>query len=143
MQPPRHGATSAHDTGIIRLEQPCGAFKISAQAHFAGKDLCVLILGGDKPHVGCVSLGIPRESLNKPGERSATVSTLNVTGHKDDTVGNLFAQYLATRLGCVVAVTCGIHVEQADAADINDLIRATQELLKKLESYLCREPDKL
>ncbi|MDR1659680.1 MAG: hypothetical protein LBR94_04980 [Desulfovibrio sp.] len=90
-------------------ERECLGSKLSARAAFVGGDLWVLVSGGENPHIGSVSVGIPRKSLTGDGGDSATVSTFNVTGHKDDVVGNLFAARLASEFRCTVSVSCGIH----------------------------------
>lgn len=60
-----------------------------------GNDCSVSFFGGDKAHIGCAVLAIPRESLLENGEVSCTISTLNVTGHKDDEIARLIAKKIA------------------------------------------------
>ncbi|WP_347562550.1 hypothetical protein [Clostridium sp. AWRP] len=42
------------------------------------KDLCVIISGGDIPHIDSVTLSIPRPSLSDSNKRSATMLVLNL-----------------------------------------------------------------
>lgn len=77
-----------------------------------GSDVALAICGGQKPHIGCTVLAIPRPSLTGSG-RSATVSTLNRTGHKDDVVAAAVAHAVAAELNCAVSCSCGIHVDGA------------------------------
>jgi hypothetical protein len=112
-----------------------GAFLV-ARAFFAGSDLCVLVCGGEAPHIGCVSIGIPRTSLTGDGSSSATVSTYSVTGHKDDVVGNLFAKRLASSLKCVVSVTCGIHYHNASPEVLSSVLQEAEALLEELVAAL-------
>lgn len=77
-----------------------------------GEDVALAIYGGQRPHIGCTVLAVPRPSLSGTG-RSATVSTLNRTGHKDDVVAAAVAKQVAARLDCAVSCSCGIHVDHA------------------------------
>lgn len=88
---------------IMVLDRP-----IDIEITWVGEDLSVLVTGGDKPHIGSISMATPRESLTGIGQ-SATVSTFVYPGHKDDVVGNQFAKALCVKHGCKVVVTCGIH----------------------------------
>jgi hypothetical protein len=86
-----------------------------------GADLAVLISGGDSPHIGAVALGIPRPSLRNAGRRSASVSLITVTGHKDDEVVRKGAGKLAAALGVLVTVSCGIHVNNMSAPELKNI----------------------
>lgn len=113
-------------------EVTCLGKAIVAQAERMGNDLCVMVTGGEEPHFGSVSLGISRKSLTGSGETSATVSTMNMTGHKDDAVGNRFAERLAVAFECRAIVSCGIHYEGAEAKDLSVIRDSTEDLLNKL-----------
>ena len=65
--------------------------KLKVQVNRLGQDYNIVLQGGDKPHIGCTVLSVPRPSLTGDGSISATSSTLNVTGHKDD----ILCRYLA------------------------------------------------
>jgi hypothetical protein len=77
-----------------------------------GDDVALAVYGGERPHIGCTVLAVPRESLTGTG-RSATMSTLNRMGHKDDVVATAVAQQVAARLDCAVSCSCGIHIDRA------------------------------
>ncbi|WP_199883892.1 prenylated flavin chaperone LpdD [Anaerosinus massiliensis] len=112
-----------------------GRIKITLQAVPVGNDLCVILYGGDAPHIGCVTLSVPRPGLKDKTATSATTSVLNVIGHKDDEAARYVSCVLASKLNKNVVVTCGIHVE-----DITDEeIRITIELLKDLTNKLIQQ----
>lgn len=77
--------------------------KISMQMIEIGNDLCVIISGGNKPHIGCVTLSTPRSSLADNSLISATTSVLNLVGHKDDEV----ARYVSQKLSSALNKKCG------------------------------------
>lgn len=123
---------------MIRMAVPCCGGALEAEARFIGRDLWVVVLGGDSPHLGSVSIAIPRESLTSDGSVSATVSTFNVTGHKDDIVGDLFAKRLSSEFNCKTSVTCGIHFDHADSSAIGQILRDADILLERLAQALRR-----
>lgn len=123
---------------MIRVRVPCLGHSLEAKARFIGPDLWVAVTGGDSPHLGSVSVGIPRPSLTGDGSPSATVSTFNATGHKDDVVGNLFAQSLTSEFSCKTSVTCGIHFEHAASSDLARILEDADALLTMLIAALRR-----
>lgn len=127
---------------MTTVEQPCLGSAIRATAAFAGPDIWVAVAGGPAPHVGCVCLGVPRPSITGDGSASATVSTINATGHKDDIVANELARRLAARFGCTVSVTCGIHYERPDDAGLQRIMRDVAVLADKLEAALALAQEK-
>ncbi len=121
---------------MIEVSVP-GEERLRAVMVKAGDDICVTVTGG-QAHIGSVSIGIPRPSLTGSGA-SATVSTFNLTGHKDNAVGDRIAHDLAAATGKTVVVTCGIHIDSASAQDIARLLTMADELLDKLLRSLEKE----
>lgn len=105
-----------------------GRIKINMKAIAVGEDLCVVISGGDTPHIGCVTLSVPRPSLADETGRSATTSVLNLVGHKDDEAARYVSHLLSSKLNKNVVVTGGIHVDNITDKEI----RIVLELLKEL-----------
>ncbi|MBN2666725.1 MAG: hypothetical protein JXR67_09460, partial [Bacteroidales bacterium] len=66
----------------VRTES--GVFDIHASVCLIGKDLLVAIWGGEKPHIGAVSVAQPRPSLKDPKRVSSTASVICILGHKED-----------------------------------------------------------
>lgn len=79
-------------------------------------------------HVGSVALAQPRASLTGVG-KSATVSTLNLCGHKDDAVANSVANRVSAQTGAVVCCTCGIHVDGASPQEIQAIVAAVDRMV--------------
>lgn len=109
---------------------------IEAQVIEAGEDLCIIITGGEKPHIGSVSISIPRPSLADPKLLSATTSTYNFLGHKDDAIGNMISKKIASTLNRKVVVTCGIHLDNISDNQISYVYQVSEMLLKELMDYL-------
>lgn len=96
----------------------------------------VCVLGGEKPHVGAVAIGVPRPSLRDPSATSATSSVFTLIGHKDDEIARPFAEKFAKRTGQPAVVVAGVHVKKAKKRDIEKLVananQAAYALLNKL-----------
>lgn len=103
-----------------------------------GSDIALAIFGGQKPHIGCTVLAMPRPSLTGHG-RSATVSTLNRTGHKDDVVATQVAHAVAAEMNCVVSCSCGIHIDEADPALIEAIAAIPDRIAQNICKLVCDE----
>jgi hypothetical protein len=96
-----------------------------------GNDLCLVITGGDRPHLGAVALAQARPSLEDPSKASASTSVLTVLGHKEDMLARSAAQRLAAGLNRTVAVCCGIHVDGITS----DELRFVEEAMERLCAF--------
>jgi hypothetical protein len=91
-----------------------------------GNDLCVVIAGGELPHLGAVAVAQARPSLQDKTKLSATTSVITLLGHKEDVVATRVAHALAARLNKNVVVCCGIHVDDIRPDElmfVEDVIR--------------------
>jgi len=114
-----------------------GRYKIDLTAIITMDGLVVSIVGGDKPHVGAIAVGIPRPSLRDPSKLSATTSVFTLVGHKDDEVARPVAERLVKGLNQTVVVVAGMHIEGAEKEDIRKLIhnsmQAAEVFLRKMK----------
>lgn len=85
-------------------------FDIEAGAAKIGEDILLYIQGGDKPHIGCTVMAVPRPSLSGNGERSVTSSVMNLTGHKDESICRMLAEDVCRTCGKTVVCTGGVHL---------------------------------
>jgi hypothetical protein len=97
----------------------------------AGDDLIFIIKGGDTPHIGAVSIGIPRPSLKNPDQLSSTISTYVFIGNKDDIIANKIAHEISRRMNKKVVVIVGIH--------FNCLLERDIKLVVKKSEVICQE----
>lgn len=114
------------------LQQTAGRIAIKLEAVKMGKDLCVIITGGDRPHVGAVGLSIPRPSLADSDKISASTSVLTLPGHKEDEVVRYVSHRLAAVLNVNVVVVCGIHVDDIRKEELVLVQNILDELIAKL-----------
>jgi hypothetical protein len=106
------------DLRRVEAEAGKGRFLVRAAATVTPDGVIVEILGGERPHVGAVALGLPRPSLENPERISCNVAVLPVLGHKDDEVARPAAARLARELNQAVVVVAGLHVDRAGPEDI-------------------------
>ena len=103
-----------------------------------GRDLSVTVTGGDRPHIGSVAVAVPRPSLTGNGTLSATVSVMNMTGHKDDAVSVPLAKALAAHFNGTVCVSAGIHFDAVTERETEAVIGAVPLILARI----CAEAEK-
>lgn len=111
-------------------------FDIEAGAAKIGEDILLYIKGGDKPHIGCTVIAVPRLSLSGNGERSVTSSVLNLTGHKDESICRMLAEDVCRTCGKTVVCTGGFHLANITAQQIKEVKIAAGQLEKMLISEL-------
>lgn len=109
---------------------------LAAEVIPMGGDLCVVVTGGNRPHLGCTALAVPHSGITDPNLPSATVSTLNLPAHRDDYLANQIAKVLSSILAHPVAVVCGVHFDCFSAEVAANVEYAgenlCQEILKQM-----------
>ena len=96
-----------------------------------GNDLCVVIAGGEVPHLGAVAVAQARPSLQDKTKLSATTSVITLLGHKEDVVAKRVAHALAARLNKNVVVCCGIHVDDIRPDELQFVEGAVRRFCEK------------
>ena len=110
-----------------------GRYRVECQAILCGEDVNAVFTGGERAHIGAVSLAV-----YEPVRDSATVSTMTVYAHRDDQLASQAAKKLAVALKCTASASVGIHVDDADGHDIEYLcenfLLCLQELIRKIKN---------
>jgi gallate decarboxylase subunit D len=101
-----------------------GRLSLEAVSVPMGNDLCIVITGGELPHLGAVALAQVRPSLRDHSVLSASTSVLTLPGHKEDEIARKVAEVLATKLNKNVVVCCGIHIDDITAAEMDFVFSA-------------------
>lgn len=112
----------------------------AGEGRLALEAVCVVTDGGvtltvasaECGHVGATAQAIPRP---EPG-RTATTSLLAVPCHRDDVPAHELASALATRLRVPVAVSVGLHVDNATKEDIEGLLANAREVGEQVAAYV-------
>ena len=106
-----------------------GVYDLEAGVRLIGQDLLVAIWGGEKPHIGAVSVAQPRPSLKYPEVMSATASVICLPGHKEDELAKAASEILAAALNTPVVVTAGIHWDNISKDGIQKVIENSKILV--------------
>lgn len=94
--------------------------EIRLETHTIGNDLSVLLTGGDKAHIGAVSLSVS----------GAESQTIVLPGHKEHLITHPWAEKLSKNTGKTVCLTCGIHFDDATESEIAAIVALTEEMLQ-------------
>ncbi|HOP48541.1 MAG TPA: hypothetical protein PK874_12850 [Desulfobacteraceae bacterium] len=115
-----------------------GDFDIQANVRFIGNDLLVAIWGGEKPHIGAVSVAQPRPSLKDPKSISSTASVICLLGHKEDELAKAASEILSAALNTRVVVSAGIHWDNLDEKGIERVIENSRQIVDIIiDKILC------
>ena len=114
------------------IEKELSFAQLTIEMKQIGRDYEVSLRGGQKPHIGCTVLAIPRLSLSGDGSISATSSVLNVTGHKDETLCRYLAEKIASAKNAVVVCTGGFHMDHISKAQIDEVTDAVKAAAESL-----------
>lgn len=91
-----------------------------------GSDYHILVSGGERPHIGCTVLALPRPSLDGSDKMSSTASVLNVMGHKDEEVCRYLAEKVSAGKKATVVCTGGIHMDGITKEQIAEIMETMQ-----------------
>ena len=121
-------------TVIFKTQE--GIFDLTAAVMKIGEDFVVVIWGGERPHIGAVALAQSRQSLKDPQTKSATASVLSILGHKEDAVVKSVSDRLAAVADRPVVVTAGIHWDNLQQSDLNQILKNVEILVQMIEAHL-------
>ena len=121
-------------TVIFKTQE--GIFDLTAAVMKIGEDFVVVIWGGERPHIGAVALAQSRQSLKDPQTKSATASVLSILGHKEDAVVKSVSEWLAAVADRPVVVTAGIHWDNLQQSDLNQILKNVEILVQMIEAHL-------
>lgn len=103
---------------MIRLQADKGRIHIALQAIPMGADWCILLTGGDLPHLGAVSLS------------SGVTSAFPL--HREGEVTRRAVQKLEPVLSANFVVCCGIHLDDITREEIAAVLALCDGLMEKL-----------
>lgn len=118
----------------IKIEKNLSFSKLIIKFTKIGKDIQIILEGGEKPHIGCTVLAIPRPSLKEDGSMSSTASVINITGHKDEFLCRYIAEKFAAKNNAVVVCTGGFHVDHITKEQIEEVKRAVYTICEEWEA---------
>lgn len=109
----------------MTAETFCLGRRLWAEVQRLDNGLDVGLYGGDASHVGAVTLA--------EGEEYRTIQR---PGHRDAVLSEMWARHLARLTQEPVCVRCGIHFDNFTKQDLAEVLRASEELLRKMERMI-------
>ncbi|MCI6465775.1 MULTISPECIES: prenylated flavin chaperone LpdD [Faecalicatena] len=106
--------------------------RIRVRVTKVGEDYSILTTGGEKPHIGCTVLSVPRPSLTGDGSVSVTSSVINLTGHKDEKICRYLAEQTAKKKNAVVSCSGGFHMDDITETQITEVMAAVAEIAQEI-----------
>jgi hypothetical protein len=113
---------------LVSVDDAASGKRLWASIRSAGRDVVVVVGGGERPHVGCVVVASPMPSRTDPGTCSASCSVLTIPPHKEEPIARSVASRLAASTGRVAVVTAGVHEDDLDRAGIEAYLRLGDRL---------------
>lgn len=121
---------------MVTIQEGYGKYKVFLNTVKSGKDLTVVIYGGEKPHIGAVAISIPRPSLKDPQKTSTSTSVITLVGHKEDDLAKNIAEDVTRITKNITIAIVGLHIGKASLRDIEILILNTQKLVNRLKNLI-------
>ena len=112
------------------IEKELSYTKLIVKIFRIGDDIHITLQGGEKPHIGCVVLAVPRPSMEGNGTRSRSAPVPNVTGHKDEILCRWLAEQMAARENAVTVCCGGFHMDHITKEQIREVKEAVEEIIK-------------
>lgn len=114
---------------MIQLKKKHNRIEISLASYRLGGDLCVFITGGDSPHLGAVTAA----------SQSREPRTVAFDTHKENYVTEMAAELLRKSFSGNFVVCCGIHLDNIEKQEIDDIMQLSEMLIKELCGRLKNE----
>lgn len=112
---------------MIEIKKSKNKIQIVLKAIKMGDDLCIIITGGDKPHLGSVTLGEIKEKEN----------TLSLKGHKEHFITSIVYNKLRKYYKGNIVVCAGMHIDNITKNEIDDIMSIVDNLIDSLiEDFL-------
>ncbi len=109
---------------MIELHSQHGRISIRFRTLFMGDDLCILIDGGDQPHIGASSITSP--------QTNGFSKTICLPHHKENIITNKVSQKICSTTNRTTCCVCGIHIDSITKEEIEIILHMIDELTDSL-----------
>ncbi|MBF0288398.1 MAG: hypothetical protein HQM14_11315 [SAR324 cluster bacterium] len=114
------------------LETTEESYNLQASVGMIGQDILIAIWGGEKPHIGAVSITQARPSIQDPQAVGVSTSVFCFLGHKEDDLAKMIGERIAQACKTNVVVTAGIHWDHITEEGIQKVIENSAILAKMI-----------
>jgi len=105
-----------------------GRYTVRLESYNVGKDMLIVITGGEEDHIGSATLI----------ESKGHLQTIIKKGHQDHVVSEKMANIIYDTIGKDLLVVCGIHIDDASKEEIDILVDNAQVCVKRFLSQLAK-----
>lgn len=114
---------------MIEFSKKYNRIEINLKAIKMGEDLCLIMTGGDTPHLGALTAA--SDSL---GTKTIVFDT-----HKENFVTEMASKILVDEFHCNLIVCCGIHVDDIEKDEISAVLDLSRQMIVELRDKLKSE----
>lgn len=93
-----------------------GRYTVRLESYNVGKDMLIVITGGEEDHIGSATLI----------EAKSHLQTMIKKGHQDHVISEKMANIIYDIIGKDLLVVCGIHIDDASKEEIDILVNNAQ-----------------
>lgn len=126
------GTGESYSVSSFTVSVKKGRFKVVAAVYEIGPDILAAVWGGNRPHIGAISLAQARQSLRDEKKSAATSSVFTLLGHKEDLIVKPLSEEITRRFGRNSVVVAGVHWDNLT----DDEIQTAENLCKKLTAKI-------
>ena len=105
-----------------------GRYSVRLQSYNVGKDMLIVITGGEEDHIGSATLIEKKDHLQ----------TIIKKGHQDHVIPERMANIIYDTIRKDLLVVCGIHIDDASKEEIDILVDNAQECVSL---FIAKETD--
>ena len=98
-----------------------GRYHVRLESYDIGKDMLIIVTGGEENHIGSVTLI----------EAKSHLQTMIKKGHQDHVISEKIANIIYDTIGEDLLVICGIHIDDASKEEIDILVDNAQMCVDK------------
>lgn len=107
---------------MININKKVNRIEVNLTAFQMGKDLCVILTGGDTPHLGAITAA----------SQSLSPETIVFDTHKENFVTEMIAKILRKEYEGNFVICCGIHLDDIEKQEISDVMDLCKNMIMEL-----------
>lgn len=113
---------------MIQINRKLNRIEIQLTAFEMGKDICVILTGGEA-HLGSVTIGVQDYSSE----------TFPIGTHKEYVITEMLGEILEKRYSGNFAICCGIHLDNITKEEISDIASLSCQIVEEMCLQLKRK----
>ncbi|MFL0168459.1 hypothetical protein [Candidatus Clostridium helianthi] len=107
---------------MIEINKKINRIEVKLTAHFMGDDLCIVLTGGDTPHLGAITAS---SQILEP-------QTITFENHKENFITKMSAEILRKNFSGNFVICCGIHLDDIKKSEITEVMDLCRQMIIEL-----------